>query len=32
MLFERQFIIPPHGEYATAIGAARRVASPATIP
>ncbi len=27
MLFERQFIIPPHGEYATAIGAARRVAA-----
>ncbi|MCK6557255.1 pantothenate kinase [Candidatus Binatia bacterium] len=26
-LFERHFIIPPHAEYATAIGAARRVAA-----
>jgi type II pantothenate kinase len=29
MLFERRFIIPPHAEYATAIGAARHAADAA---
>ena len=29
LLFERHFVIPPHAEYATAIGAARRVGATA---